>query len=99
MTPLLGPGLTGHPLYTHRFSVLPKVNCPFALKVPIFSGRLRRPTIFYQKNMENSKKIRIFPAAYGGQQIIQVEITWKAKLGPEKIWPPEAAEENFARLR
>ena len=36
---------------------------------------------------------------YGGQQNFQVEITMESKIGPEKIWPPEAAEENFARLR
>ena len=40
-----------------------------------------------------------FTAAYGGQQNFQVEITMESKIGPEKNWPPEAAEENFARLR
>ena len=49
--------------------------------------------------LENHGKLEKFPAAYGGQQNFQVEITMESKIGPEKIWPPEAAEENFARLR
>ena len=48
---------------------------------------------------ENHGKLEIFPAAYGGQQIFQVEITMESKIGPEKNWPPEAADENFARSR
>ena len=35
------------------------------------------------------------PPRIGGQQKFQVGITMESKIGPEKIWPPEAAEENF----
>ena len=41
---------------------------------------------------ENHGKLEIFPAAYGGEQNFQVEITMESKIGPEKNWPPEAAE-------
>ena len=42
---------------------------------------------------ENHGKLEIFPAAYGGEQNFQVEITMESKIGPEK----RAADENFAR--
>ena len=47
-------------------------------------------------------KLEFFPAAYGGQQNFRGRnrlSTMESKIGPEKNWPPEAAEENFANLR